>query len=73
MVENDMSWYVTTSSTFSAVYVGQIFAVNGFTSVLKLKKTIEKTGWIHVNEWLHIEGGAKAMFSSGPGFYYKDG
>ena len=73
MVENDVSWLVTTQSTFSAVYVGQIFAVNGFSSVLKLRQPIERTGWVHITDWLNVDGGAKAMFSSGPGFFYQEG
>ena len=73
MVENDVSWYVTEQSTFSTVYVGQIFAVNGFSSILKLRQPIERKGWIQIKDWLNIEGGSKAMFSSGPGFHYKDG
>lgn len=67
MVDNDVSWSVTSESTFSVVFIGQHFTVPGFSTVLTYKMPMETTSWVKVKEWLE-QGVTGSMFSSGGGF-----
>lgn len=72
MVSDDVSWSVAGESTFSVVFIGQHFAVSGFSTVLTSKLSVEQTGWKKMTGWLK-QGISGSMFSSGGGFDYEKG
>lgn len=72
MVDNDASWSVSKESSFSVVFIGQHFAISGFSTVLTNKIPVTETNWVKMTNWLP-QGVSGAMFSSGGGFDYAKG